>query len=175
MRKLLCVVGGILVSVVMVAVAAQAQTSVAAPAASPKPMVTKAGSEGHHSAAEAAIRKLDADWLKAAVAKNADKAASFYAPEAVLLVPGAPISRGLNAIRAAWSQMVSDPQYSLTFTPSSVHASGGMAYELGDYSLTLSNVNGQPTATNGKYVVVWVKQRDGSWKVAVDCPTTTIQ
>jgi ketosteroid isomerase-like protein len=28
--------------------------------------------------------------------------------------------------------------------------------------------DGQPTTETGKYVTVWKKQKDGSWKVALD-------
>jgi ketosteroid isomerase-like protein len=50
-----------------------------------------------------------------------------------------------------------------------------MAYELGDYSLTVSDAKGKAQTMKAKYVVVWGKQADGSWKALVDAPTTTVQ
>jgi ketosteroid isomerase-like protein len=54
-----------------------------------------------------------------------------------------------------------------------VTVSGNMAYEIGDYQLTTNDASGKPATSKGKYVVIWGKQSDGSWKALVDAPTTT--
>ena len=51
---------------------------------------------------EKAIRDLDATWVKAAQAKDADKTASFYADDAFMLPLNAPIVSGKTQIRDAW-------------------------------------------------------------------------
>jgi ketosteroid isomerase-like protein len=54
-----------------------------------------------------------------------------------------------------------------------VSKGGDMAYEIGDYQITFSGKKGKPETTKAKYVVVWGKQADGSWKALVDAPNTT--
>jgi len=71
--------------------------------------------------------------------------------------------------------MMADKNFALSFGPTKIEVSksGDLAYELGDYSLTVSDKKGRAQTTKAKYVVVWGKQADGSWKALVDAPTTT--
>ncbi|HUO34304.1 MAG TPA: SgcJ/EcaC family oxidoreductase [Candidatus Acidoferrum sp.] len=126
------------------------------------------------AADEAAIRALDADWQKAVTAKDAAQAASYYAENASLFVPESALVTGKDAIQKTWTDLVKTPGFSLTFTPSSVTVSksGDLAYEIGDYQMTMNDKRGKPRTDNGKYVVVWGRQADGSWKVLADVPTT---
>ena len=73
--------------------------------------------------------------------------------------------------------MMADKNFALKFAPTKVEVpkGGDMAYELGDYSLTLSGTKGKAQTRKAKYVVVWGKQSDGSWKALVDAPTTTMK
>jgi uncharacterized protein (TIGR02246 family) len=129
----------------------------------------------HRAADAASIRALDADWAKAASAKNPAAITSFYAENAVLLPPGGQMASGRQAILKTWQQLSSQPGFALTFAPNTVDVSksGDLAYEIGDYALTLNDKRGKPETSKGKYVVVWGKQPDGTWKALVDAPTTT--
>jgi uncharacterized protein (TIGR02246 family) len=118
---------------------------------------------------EATIRALDAAWSQSAGAKDLDKMVSFYADDASMLPSKAPIVMGRIAIRAAWSQLMSMPGFSIHFAPSKVviAKSGDLAYDLGTFELTLNDAQGKTTTTVGKYVVNWQK-RDGEWKAVTD-------
>lgn len=131
------------------------------------------GETDTRAADEAAIRANDAAWVKAVAAKNADESAAYYANDAVLMPPGSPIVRGKDAIRTGWTQLMALPGFALTFAPEKVTVVGNMAYEIGDYEMTTPDKSGKPQTSKGKYVVVWAKQPDGSWKALVDAPTTT--
>jgi uncharacterized protein (TIGR02246 family) len=129
-----------------------------------------------HRAEDApAIKALDADWVKAVQGKDLEKAVALYAENGVLLAPGAPMASGKEAIRKDWSGMMSAPGFALTFSPTRVEVarSGDLAYEVGEYALTMNDKRGKPQTSKGKYVVVWGKQPGGTWKVLVDAPTTT--
>lgn len=128
-----------------------------------------------HEQDEAAIRSLDAEWVKAVAAKDAQKSASFYDAQATLMAPGAPIATGTTAIQKTWEGMMATPGFALTFSPNTIHVSqsGDMAYELGTFQLTTNDKKGKPQTMKANYVVVWGKQADGSWKALVDAPTTT--
>jgi uncharacterized protein (TIGR02246 family) len=129
------------------------------------------------AADEEAIRAADLQWTKAAGDKDPAKMASFYAENAVLMAPGAPATKGRDAIQQAVTQMMQDPNFSLSFAPTKivVAKSGDLAYELGDFQLTVSDKKKKPSTLKATYVVVWGKQMDGSWKALVDSPTTTTE
>jgi len=124
---------------------------------------------------EAKIRALDAEWVKAVAAKDAQRCASFYADNGSLMLAGAPIATGKDAILKAWTAMLATPDTTLTFSPTKVEVSrsGDLAYDLGDYEETTKDKKGKSQAVKAKYVVVWGKQADGSWKALLDLPTTT--
>jgi uncharacterized protein (TIGR02246 family) len=126
------------------------------------------------AADEAAIRAAIGEWDAAARAKDAAAFTSFYADDAVLLLEASPDFTGRAAIGETIGGMMQDPNFALSFGTSSVVVarSGDMAYERGSYELTLSDANQQPATQKGNYVVVWSKQADGSWKVAVDAPSS---
>ena len=127
------------------------------------------------AADEAAIRAIDAAWTKAAESKDIAGTTAVYADNAVLMAPGGPIATGKDAITKGWTGMMADKNFALSFGPTKIEVakSGDLAYELGDYSLTLSDKKGKAQTSKGKYVVVWGKQADGGWKALVDAPTTT--
>jgi uncharacterized protein (TIGR02246 family) len=144
-------------------------------ACNPTPTQTSAPAVDTRAADEAAIRAVDAAWTKAAESKDGASFAAVYADGASLMAPGAPITTGKEAIAKGLTGMMADKNFALSFGPTKIEVakSGDMAYELGDYSLTQSDKKGKAQTSKGKYVVVWGKQADGSWKALVDAPTTT--
>jgi uncharacterized protein (TIGR02246 family) len=119
---------------------------------------------------EAAIRAASADWSKASQEKDLDKATAYIADDAIFFVnKGAPL-KGKDAIKTAWKPMVSAPGPGLPFTTAYVEVarSGDIAYEYGTFDLQAEVKKGKVADENGRYVVVWKKQADGSWKAAVD-------
>ncbi len=139
------------------------------------PPVSQPTAVDNRAADEAAIRAADAAWSKAAGEKDPARTASYYADGAVLMAAGSPMTTGKDAIQKAFGEMMANPAFALSFAPTKVEVSkaGDLAYEIGDYSLTFSDKKGKPLTTKAKYVVVWGKQADGSWKALVDAPNTT--
>ena len=66
--------------------------------------------------------------------------------------------------------MLALPGPGLTFQTIAVDVarSGDLAYETGTYDFAISDNKNKVNDEKGKYVVVWKKQDDGSWKAAVD-------
>jgi uncharacterized protein (TIGR02246 family) len=127
------------------------------------------------AADEAAIRATDAAWVKAAGGKDVAAMVSFYDANAVLMAPGAPIATGTEAITKMFTSLMADKNFALSFAPDKVGVSkgGDLAYEIGDYSMTTSDKKGKPQTGKAKYIVVWAKQADGTWKALADVPNTT--
>jgi ketosteroid isomerase-like protein len=103
------------------------------------------------------------------VAKGGGKAfATWFAEDAVSLANGKPVvlGRGAIAAQANW-----DPKdYSLTWDPEGAQMGPGneMGFTWGRYFGKSKDAHGNPVVTTGRYITVWKKQADGSWKVAMD-------
>jgi uncharacterized protein (TIGR02246 family) len=123
-----------------------------------------------HDADEAAIRSADADWAKAAMAKDIEKCMSVYLDNAVLLASGAPAAVGKDAIRKFTEQLVNTPRLQIKINVAGVDIarSGDMAMDRGTADSTFTDKKGKPVTSTSVYVLVWKKQTDGSWKIAAD-------
>jgi uncharacterized protein (TIGR02246 family) len=139
-------------------------------------MLAACGGSPDPAADAAAIRAASTEWSAAARAEDADAFVSFYADDAMLLLEAAPDVSGKTAIRESIGGMMQDPNFALGFTTTNVVVadSGDLAYETGRYALTMSdaNNNNAPATQTGGFVVVWRKQADNTWKVAVDSPVS---
>lgn len=118
---------------------------------------------------EAAIRAATKEWNAAESSKDLEKCVSFYAEDGERFATGSPVIRGTAALRDEWQKYLSSPgTFQWNTSKVEVSASGDLAYETGRFVVKTTGKNGQPTTTNGKYVCVWKKQRDGKWKVVAD-------
>jgi len=122
------------------------------------------------AADEAAIRAASAAWSQASTAKDLDKTISFYADDALQFPEKAPAAKGKENIRKNWAPLLAAPGAGLSFQTTTVEIarSGELAYETGTYDFVTTDKQGKSSDEKGKYVVVWKKQNDGSWKAAVD-------
>ncbi|MGA1998300.1 MAG: SgcJ/EcaC family oxidoreductase [Bryobacteraceae bacterium] len=118
-----------------------------------------------------AVKDIEAASLKDAAAKDADKWASYFAEDASGLFPGDEMLNGKAAIKAAMATYFADPNFSMTLQSTRAMASkgGDMAYSQGTYTMTVTNPKTQkPMTHKGKYLTVYTKQADGSWKAVAD-------
>ena len=131
-----------------------------------------------------AIRQLESDWLQAESTKDVDKITVFYADDASVFLPGMPVVTGKSNIISSYKPLRADKNFSLTWTPSAtvvVSKSGDMAYSDGSYTSTYTDPKTKKAVSEkGKYVEVYMKQADGSWKNVADIgnpdgPTTPVK
>jgi uncharacterized protein (TIGR02246 family) len=122
-------------------------------------------------AAVKAIRDLEAAWVKDANSKDPEKWVAYYADDATVLQANYPVAKGKDAIRATLKQTVTDPALALNFHADvvEVSASADLAYTQGSYEMTTTDPNTKmPVTEKGKYLTVYRKQADGSWKAVED-------
>jgi ketosteroid isomerase-like protein len=127
----------------------------------PPPVDTKA--------VEDAVRAADVAWSKAAGAMDVAATNSYYADDAVVMPPNMPVVTTHDGTQKAWASMLV-PGNSLAWTPSTVTAagSGDMAFVQGTYTASMKGPDGKTMPDTGKYLEVWKKQADGSWKAVDD-------
>jgi ketosteroid isomerase-like protein len=91
----------------------------------------------------------------------------FAASDALSLPMGEAPILGREAIFRAMSDF---PPGELRWRPAGTDLarSGELGYTWGTYEFRPRDAGGQSETRHGKYVTVWKKQRDGSWKFVVD-------
>jgi uncharacterized protein (TIGR02246 family) len=119
---------------------------------------------------EQALRDLDAQWSKDAGAKDVDRTVSYYADDAVVMPPNASAATTKETIRSAWKEMLTTPGAAISWKTTKVEVAkaGDLAYVSGTYEETMTDARGKPVKDRGKYVEIFKKQADGTWKVVAD-------
>ena len=124
-----------------------------------------------HAADVQAVKELEVASLKDAAAKDADKWATYFAEDASGLFPGDRMLNGKAAIKGAMATYFADPNFSMSLHSTRAMAckGGDMAYSQGTYTMTVTNPKTKkPVTHEGKYLRVYTKQTDGSWKAVAD-------
>ena len=114
------------------------------------------------------ITRTTHEWVAAFEAEDAAHAATFLTDAAVLVPPNEAVVTGAEAIEA-WSQRMFDGMtvQEATTTVGAVRVAGDWAVSHGEWQMTMS-VGGATVGDTTRYLLVWERQADGSWKVAYD-------
>jgi uncharacterized protein (TIGR02246 family) len=136
------------------------------PACRPQP-VTPDGAMG-------AVRAADSALTMAMNSRDVERVMHFYAPEATLLPEAKPVIVGRDAIRAEWAGLFAIPAFNSTARTLQVDVArgGDMAFTRGSYETLLTGQDGKPVTELGKWVTIWRKQADGSWRIIVEIYNT---
>ena len=112
---------------------------------------------------------LDAAWMKAMKAGDANAIAACYAADAVLWMPGDQEARGAKAIHDLYAGLLGTytvASVSLTDTHYETVQNTGMAW--GHFMMTLQpKAGGAPTVMGGRFSSV-ARKIDGKWVYVVD-------
>lgn len=122
-----------------------------------------------HVPAAEAIRRLDAQFMRAANAKTVDSlVAGFYTEDAVLMPPNHPIVEKRDNIRNFFQGLVDSGFSSIKLETTNIESVGNLAYGRGRYTLSMSPPGGAPVQDVGKYIVIYRRQAGGSWRAIAD-------
>ena len=93
---------------------------------------------------------------------------AMYDTGAVVLAPNAPVMGGRQNIAQFWNGARQQGFKTLSLTVQSVEQVGDHAIDLGSYELVVQPPGQSATTDRGKYMVIWKRQADGSWKLYRD-------
>ncbi len=120
-------------------------------------------------ASMAAVKAADTLWAKAAGARDVTTVMSYYADGAYVLPPNQDLATNKSSITKLWTDLlVKGTDVSWTPGAADVSSSGDLVYLEGYYLNTMHPAKGKTSLERGKYLSVWKKQSDGSWKCVAD-------
>ena len=94
--------------------------------------------------------------------------AAFYTEDATILPPNSQMIKGREAIQEFWKGAMGMGVRRIRLNTIDVQSSGDLAYEIGNATLDIQPEGGKASTDTMKYVVVWKRQADNSWKLAAD-------
>jgi uncharacterized protein (TIGR02246 family) len=118
--------------------------------------------------ARAAIEAANAKFSEAFARGDAKALAAMYTTDAIAFPPDAEMIRGNEAIGEFWKATHASGVQNAVLTTIDVDRSGDLAHETGKVTLTIKAEGKEPTTAASKYVVVWMRGPDGSWRLHRD-------
>ena len=94
--------------------------------------------------------------------------ADVYTVDATLVPPDGEILKGKQAIEELYKKFFQMGMKDIAFTTIEVGGSGDTAYEIGKTKVRIQPEGQAAIRDSTKYLVIWKRQADGTWKVHVD-------
>jgi ketosteroid isomerase-like protein len=122
-----------------------------------------------------AVSRADTEMSEAASARDLKRFTAHLAEDVIFVPEGAPLAVGPAGVAALWADLFKDGGPSLTWRPtlSYVATSGDLAYTEGEFLSKGKTPEGKEASRTGRYVSVWRKQIDGTWRAVVDIGNRT--
>lgn len=119
--------------------------------------------------ARQAIEKGNAQWIDAWDKADAALLSRLFAEDGILLGRNGKIFKGPQQIFERQKPVMegAGKGVKVTVTTVDVWLDGETAYETGKYSYKYQE-KGKPVTEDGRYVTIWKRQSDRSWKIIVD-------
>jgi ketosteroid isomerase-like protein len=116
------------------------------------------------------IRTTEDAAIKAFGSRDAELSASFYATNSALMLTNMQIVKG-SEVKGVLKELMADPNFSMKLVTEKVEASksGDIGYTRGAYMLRVTDPKTkQIVSETGKYLTIYARQSDGSWKIVED-------
>lgn len=110
--------------------------------------------------AKEAVHRINAEFKEAYDRGDAAAVAAAYAEDGAVLAPDEPTIRGKRAIEDSFNWVIKDIGGRVSIETVEVVAAGDVAYQWANYAL-----KGGTRSVAGKFVEVYNRQADGSWKI----------
>ena len=110
------------------------------------------------------FKNADAAYAKAFNAGDATTIATLYAKDAIFMMPETPAYKGTKGVRAVAQAGLDAGWRNIKFKTLKSGSDGDLAFNIGSVSMDQPSDAGM-VKVKGKYVDVYRRQKDGSWKI----------
>jgi ketosteroid isomerase-like protein len=115
------------------------------------------------------LRGLDRDFAARAKAGDARLLVEgFYADDACVMPPQREVVRGHRAVMQLWKGVIAAGLKDLALDTTHIEVCGDMAYGMGRYRMVVEPPGGPRSEQTGKYLVVYRKRPDSTWRAVAD-------
>lgn len=115
-----------------------------------------------------AVLQADRDFAAATARDGVEGWISYFADSGRQFPARRPIVEGHAAIRSMMTPVFSNPANYLRWEPEYAEVSGDLGYTYGSAEGRFVSEMGDTTFTRSRYVTIWRRQTDGTWKVVLD-------
>ena len=99
---------------------------------------------------------------------NVEKIVEMFAEDGVLLNDNTEIMKGKEAIKKALEMTQKFEKIEFKRDKVDIKLKGNIAYEIVNQAVTYKLTDTEPQKELNKYIHIWEKQKDGSWRVLID-------
>ena len=128
----------------------------------------KPGEQKDVAADLAAVNALRGKFRAAFNSNDAGALAALYADDAIVMLPNQPAVEGRPAIQSLYEAMFKANAVKIAITPLETQLAGDWAYDRGNATTTITPKSGKPMERSNKYLTIYKRQSDGSWKIYRD-------
>lgn len=114
------------------------------------------------------IEEANAKFSEAIRQSNLAGVIDGYMVDATLVPPDGGLVKGKQAIEALYSKFIQMGMKEIVLTTIEVGGNGDMAYEIGKTKVRIQPEGQTPILDSTKYLVIWKRQTNATWKVLVD-------
>jgi uncharacterized protein (TIGR02246 family) len=133
-------------------------------------------SSNAQAADEAAIDAAMQRYVADIRSNDATKIASWWTEDAVYIERAAPTVRGRAELEALLKRILTDAKVTdVSVEKDEVTVTGDLAYFLGGYREVLQPRQGPVLDNRGRFLFIWKRQGDGTWKIARSVATEPAQ
>jgi uncharacterized protein (TIGR02246 family) len=132
------------------------------------PHALAAGPMTGEEEAKKAILETNEKYEAAVKEGDAAAIAAMYTSDGIILPPDHAMVHGRTGAEKLWNDFFKLGAKSMSLNTENVERAGNYAIETGTFTFTIQPERKDAQASVGKYVVVWKRQKDGSWKLHRD-------
>jgi uncharacterized protein (TIGR02246 family) len=114
------------------------------------------------------IEEVNAKYSEAIQEGNLAGVVAGYTDDATMVPPNGELIKGKQAIEEYYRTLFQMGMKEVVLTTIEVEGSGGTVYEIGKTKVRIRPEGQEAIQDSSKYLVIWKRQADGTWKVHVD-------
>ena len=114
------------------------------------------------------IEAQNSKWMKYYNAQDAESVAELFSENSIVMPPNFRSYKGKKEVLKSINEEFRAGVTDLALKTTDISGSGDLVVEFGEYSLNIKDGDELKGSDQGKYIVIWEKAIDGSFKVKAD-------